>query len=134
MNADEVIKKYLQDRLDIAKCPYSVVDKCIIVSEKHPNEWPQEVLWPDLDGVTIFGHSQVAMGRENTIKLMEALIWTQLCDSMGDARKAIRGNAVRVNRKVVSDINYVLDGSMALPCDAIVLEFGKYNFGIIELC
>lgn len=134
MNHDEILQRFFQDLRDIWFCKLSLVDKCVIVSKNPPQEWPSEVLWPDCKGVTIFGDNQVAMARENTVKLIEALVWTNLCESMGDARKAIRGNAVRVNRKVVNDINYVLDASMALPCDAIAIEFGRYNFGIIELC
>ena len=35
----------------------------------------------------------------------------------------------------MSDINMVLDKTHALTnIDAIVIEFGRYNFGIIELC
>ena len=106
-----------------------------MVSELDPSQWVEEVLWPDHDGVPIFGYSQTAMDREKTITLIDALEWTGLCSSKGDARKAIRNNGVRVNRKVVTDINRVLTKVDALPnLDAIVLEFGKYNFGIIELC
>lgn len=127
-------KQFFKDMVDIGKYCLSPVDKCVIVSEDPPQEWTPEVLLPDCKGVTIFGYNQVAMARENTVKLIEALGWTGLCDSMGEARKAIRANSVRVNRRVVNDIEYVLDASLALPCDAIAIEFGKFNYGIIELC
>jgi len=106
-----------------------------MVSELPPDQWVEEVLWPDHDGVPIFGFQQTAMDREKTVTLLEALIWTNLCDSLGNARKAIRNNGVRVNRKVCQDINRVLTKADALPnLDAIVIESGKFNFGIIELC
>jgi len=111
------------------------VEKCQMVSELDPKEWVEEVLWPDHDGITIFGYAQTAMSRDYKILLMEALVSTTLCDSMGEARKAIRGNGVRINRKVCNDISRILTKDDALPnIDAIVLEFGRYNFGIMELC
>jgi tyrosyl-tRNA synthetase len=114
----------------------TVVEKCQMVSELDPSQWAEEVLWPvGKTQRSIFGNEQVAMDREKTIALIDALEWTGLCGSKGDARKAIRNNGVRVNRRVVTDINRVLTKTDALPnLDAIVLEFGKYNFGIIELC
>lgn len=139
MNEEEIkefVFKVLKDVEEIANCKYSMVDKCMLVSSLPPDQWPIEVLWPQRKtGTLIFGDNQVAMDRETSIKLLDALIWTNLCDSLGDARKAIRGGGVRVNRKVTKDINAILTKSDTLPnIDAIVLEFGKYNFGIIELC
>lgn len=132
----EFLIQVWKDIQDIANCKLSPVDKCVIVSTLPPDHWPEEVLWPERkSGVLIFGSSQVAMGRDRTIKLIEALEWTELCDSLGSSRRAIRGGGVRVNRKVVNDVNMVLTSANALPnIDAIVLEMGKYNFGIIELC
>ena len=66
---------------------------------------------------------------------MDALLWTQLCESKGEVRRAIKNNGIMVNRKKMTDPNYVLTMKDALPnIDAIVLENGKYNFGIIEMC
>jgi hypothetical protein len=47
----------------------------------------------------------------------------------------IQSNAVMVNRVKVKDVNRILTSADALPnLDAIVIEAGKYNFAIIELC
>lgn len=107
-----------------------------MASELDPSQWVEELIWPvGKTQRSIFGNEQVAMDREKTVTLIDALEWTGLCGSKGDARKAIRNNGVRVNRRVVTDINRVLTKTDALPnLDAIVLEFGKFNFGIIELC
>ncbi len=135
MNTEDILKQFAKDMLDIYSCTMTVTDKCTMVSELPPHEWCVEVFWPDFQGIPIFGNRQSAMGREHKISLMEALISTGLCDSMGNARKAIRGNGIRVNRKIINDISRILTKEDALPnIDAIVLEFGKYHFGIIELC
>jgi len=114
----------------------TVVEKCQMTSEIDPSQWSEEVLWPlPKLSISIFGHQQVAMDREKSIKLIEALEWTGLCPSLGEARKAIKNKGVRVNRKVVLDTSMVLTKNNVLPnLDAIVLERGKYNFGIIEMC
>jgi len=109
-----------------------------MASELEPAQWSEEILWPIPDrrvSLSIFGYNHVAMGRENSIRVLDALVWTTLCDSMGDARKLIKNNGVKVNRKTISNGGLVLTKADALPnLDAIVLEAGKYNFGIIELC
>lgn len=113
----------------------TVVEKCQMASEKDPSEWVEEILCPCNNGITIFGYEHVAMDREKTISLIEALEWTGLCSSKGEARKAIKNNGVRVNRRIVTDFNRILTKTDVLSnIDAIVLEFGKYNFGIIEMC
>ena len=114
----------------------NAVDSAMMCSQCNPSEWNEDVLWP-IPGhpVSIFGYQQVAMDREKSISLLEDLEWTGLCESKGDARKAIKNNGIMVNQKRIQDINLVLTKADALPnLDAIVLEFGKYNFGIIELC
>ena len=114
----------------------TVVDRFIMISEKDPSEWSEEVLRQiPKETVSVFGFQHVAMERGRTITLIEALEWTGLCESKGESRKAIRNNGVRVNRRVVTDINRVLTMADILPnLDAIVLEFGKFNFGVIEMC
>lgn len=115
----------------------SVVDRCFMACEQPPEQWSEEVLWPlpqDMR-ISIFGHSQIAMARNLTKTLVAALVDTGLCASNGQARTAIRNNAVMVNRKKCKDVNRVLTGQDALKnIDAITIENGKYNFGIIELC
>lgn len=120
---------------EIFNYPLGVVDKCIMASELPPSEWSEQILWPDRDGITIFGFQQVAMSRNNSISIVDALLWTGLCDSGGEIRKAMKNNGIRVNRQLIKDINLKLTSAHALPnIDAIVLEFGKFNFGIIEMC
>ncbi len=104
-----------------------------MVSELPPDKWDVVVLDPLYkSSLSIFGYSQVAMGRDIGIGILDALVW---CESNGDGRKAIKNNGIKVNRKTVTDIRMILTKEFALPnIDAIVLEFGKYNFGIIELC
>jgi len=120
----------------IYHCKMGVVDKCVMASELPPDKWDECILWPQYgQSHTIFGYNQVAMSRDSKIGILDALMWCGLCESNGDARKAIKNNGIKLNRKPVSDFRMVLTHENALPnIDAIVLEFGKYNFGIIELC
>lgn len=136
----KVAEKFFKDIYEILTCKYSVVDRCAMASQLPPDQWIPEVLWPfytakGISEHSIFGRSQIAMGREHSMKLLDALVETELCSSLGEARKGIRNNAVKVNRKPIKDIDRVLTKDDVLPnIDAIVLEFGKYNFGIIEMC
>jgi hypothetical protein len=126
--------------------PLSISELCAIVGEKHPNEWPlQSVLptllplsnpkYPSLNPLSIFGDSQIAIARDGQISLINALVQTGLCSSNGEARNKIKSNAVMINRVKVSNVSIVLSESDALKnIDAIVLECGKRNFGIVEMC
>ena len=112
-----------------------IVEACRFVSENPPSEWSEDVLYP-YKGASIFGNTaHVAMDRTRTISLADALLWVELYPSKGEIRKAIKNHGVMVNRKKLTDMNYILSEKDALPnLDAIVLEAGKYNFGIIEMC
>lgn len=113
----------------------TVVDLAVIVSEQSPEQWPEEVLWPlRKEPVGIFGYAQIAMASDRTKTLLAALVETGLCASNGQARTAINSNAVMINRVKCRDVSRVLDARDALPnLDAIVIEHGKLNFGIVEL-
>ena len=114
----------------------TVIDKCRMMSELDPGEWVEEVLCPisgDVNGV--LGNAQVAMWRDRTVGLVEGLEWTGLCGSKGEARRAIKACGVRINGKRCDDIKRNLTSGDALRnVDAIVLEFGRKNYGVIEMC
>lgn len=119
----------------------NVTEACVSVSEKRPQEWDPEVLWPlwMLGGSkvpgSIFGSSHIAMDRGHVVDLIDALIDCGLSTSRTEAKHAIRSGAVRLNRTQVKDEKRVLWAFDALPnLDAIVLENGRFNYGIIELC
>lgn len=106
-----------------------------MASKQGPSEWSDGLLLP-LSGqsISIFGDQQITMSRDGSVKLIEALVHTGLCESLGDAKKAIKNNGVSVNRQKVNDLSLILTKEHALPnIDAIVLERGKYNFGIIKM-
>lgn len=115
-----------------------VQERCRIVSELPPNQWPEQVLHPysKESPLSIFGYNQVAMDKSYTMNLIDALLFTLLCESKGDARRAIKSGAIRLNGDIkLTDPNFTINKSLALiNLDAIVLENGKFNFGIIELC
>lgn len=136
-----LVKDFVLNVLDTNQRRLPIVEACMMASQLPPQEWSDAVLFPYYDrkdraGASIFGnHQHQAMDRTRTISLMDALLWVELCESKGEVRKAIKNNGVMVNRKKMTDPNYILSEKDALPnIDAIVLEFGKYNFGIIELC
>lgn len=114
----------------------STGELCRMAATFPPSEWPIDIISPSsLGKLSIFGHSQTAMWRENSMTIIDALVTTNLCESNTLARTAIKGNAVSINRVKVKDINYILTKKDALSnLDAIVLENGKRNYGIIELC
>ena len=107
-----------------------------MVSELPPDKWDVAVLDPLYkESISIFGYNHVAMSKDNYVNILDALVWCGLCESNGEGRKAIKNSGIKLNRKTVTDFRMILTHENALPnIDAIVLEFGKYNFGIIELC
>ena len=118
-----------------------VVKRCRIASELSPDQWPEEVLWSCYSSAdknyrsSIFGKRHVDMWRKKTISLIDALVFTLLSSSNGEAKKAIKNNGIMINRVRCNDISRVLTSEDRLPnLDAIVLENGKYKFGIIEMC
>jgi tyrosyl-tRNA synthetase len=114
----------------------TTTDLCVMASALPPQEWSAEILWPlPKQPVSIFGYHHVAMDRGQSVSLVDALVWTEGCDSKGAARRMIQSNAVMVNRVKVKDVSRILTAADALKnLDAIVIEFGKHNFAIIELC
>lgn len=113
-----------------------VVDRCMIASEKPPQEWPIEILdpLPQDTSMSIFGDAQIQLARNRTMSLLDALVMTYLCKSNNEARTAIRNNAVMINRVKTKDVARVLTASDELPnIEAIVVECGKYNIGIVEM-
>lgn len=113
-----------------------VSNLCEIVSTKPIVEWPISVLHPvNKTGISIFGYNHVAMDRSFKVNILEALVWTRLVESMGDARKIVKNHGVRVNSVKVSDHTKNLTSlDVISTLDAIVIECGRYNFGIIEMC
>lgn len=107
-----------------------------MASTMKPEEWHESILNPLRNTpISIFGYNHVAMDKTKEIGIIDALVWCGLCESNGEARKAIKNNGVMVNRQRISDFSLMLSQQNALTnLDAIVLERGKYNFGIIELC
>ena len=124
------------NRKDPRSAFLSAVERCEMVSSKPPNEWSEQVLWPmHKQPIGIFGYNQTAMGSDYRVGIIEALEWTQLAPSKGQARTAIRAGAVRINGERCADEKRVLTASDALPnLSAIVIENGRRNFGVIEVC
>ena len=75
------------------------------------------------------------MGRTHSINILDALIDTRLCDSKTEARTLVKGNAISVNGKKITDIKAMLGAADVLPnIDCIVLKRGKgRDFGLIEM-
>lgn len=114
----------------------STSERCKIASQLSPIDWPVEIIYPlPRSTHSIFGYQHVYMDRAFKVNILEALIWTRLVESMGDARKMIKNHGVRVNSVKVSDPTKNLTSLDAISTlDAIVIECGRYNYGIIEMC
>lgn len=112
-----------------------VVKRCEIVSFLPPDKWPEEVLWPFSPKYPPIMGWPFSLARDMSISLIDALVGTGLSSSNGEARKSIHNNGVMINRIRCTDIARILTSKDRLPkLDAIVLENGKYNFGIVEMC
>jgi len=101
-----------------------------------PVIWPVEALYPiPGEPVSIFGYNHVAWARESVQTLRDAIVHCGLVASYNTAERMISSGAVRVNGRKCVLRNTILSQLDALPnLDAIVIEVGRYNFGIIEFC
>jgi tyrosyl-tRNA synthetase len=108
-----------------------------MASELPPEKWVDQILWPIPQDprLSIFGHSHIAMARDFEKSLVDALVDCGLSPSKGQARTSVKNNAVMINRVKCNDISRILTNSDSLlNIDAIVIENGRHNFGIIEMC
>ena len=62
------------------------------------------------------------------IKLAEIVKYCSKCDSLGQAKKLITGNAVKINDKVNSDFNFYFDSNLKFN-----LQIGKKKFFKVNL-
>ena len=115
----------------------TITDMCEIASSKPIHTWPMEIMkpLPKCPEIGIFGHNHRTMGRDRTMDILEALIYTGLCESKNTAREAIKRNSVLLNGVRLIDSKRVLSSNDALiNINSIVLEVGRRNYGIIEMC
>lgn len=114
----------------------NVVELCLIASSTSPLEWTEDIISPyKLFGKSIFGNSLIPLNREYSMSLIDAIVGTGLCESNSEARNCIKGGGIMVNRVKVKDTSFKIDKMSALPnLDAVVIEKGKRNYGIIEFC
>lgn len=132
----KMISNIRAEQVRLAASPYNVADLCAIAGEKKPTEWPTAIVQPyNRAGNSIFGHQLVPVARDIEMGIIDALIYTLLCESKGEAHRAFKANGIRLNGVKASDPKQVLSAADAIPhLDAIVLEFGRGNYGVIELC
>lgn len=105
-----------------------------IASSLPPKEWPKNVLAP-ITGlkISIFG-TRHFFPSGGIISLIDALILVGLCKSKGEARNYIESGAVSISGIKTRDTLKIITAADALPnLDAVVIELGKRNYGIIEL-
>ena len=58
---------------------------------------------------------------------------TQIVQSKGDARRAIKGNAISINKIKINDFNYLLDPSHLMHQRFVMIENGKKNKFVVEV-
>ncbi len=73
---------------------------------------------------------KVDMSKE--IKLVEMLNETQICASLSEARRAIKNNAVSINKEKIKDTEYIIQSNDLINDRFLFLENGKKNKILIE--
>lgn len=117
------------------------VDLCDLASSNKPFNWPDILLDhyiydKDMD---IFGERRylaLEVLNKGNYSLIDALLLIfnqELEDSNTRARHIIKSGAVKINGKQISNINYKLSEKDILNNKTIVLENGKYNYGLIHI-
>lgn len=78
-----------------------------------------------------FGELPSAEGIDNE-SLLDALIRVKLAVSKREAREFVSGNAIAINGKKCSDLNFVLTKDSAIGGKYIVIRRGKKKYGVIK--
>jgi tyrosyl-tRNA synthetase len=65
------------------------------------------------------------------MSLIDALVESKLCDSRGDAKKDIQGNAISINETKITDISHILDEKDFLANGLCLLRKGKKTYKIV---
>ena len=72
------------------------------------------------------------------ITLKQILIDLKLCTSNGEAKRLINQNAVKINKEIIRDKDYILNQKLFIKKTHqkdlyIVIYVGKKKYGIVEL-
>jgi len=69
---------------------------------------------------------------DNGTGLLTLLVQAELVKSNGDARRGIKGRAVKVNDELISDEKMVIDNSHLINDGAVKLSFGKKRHVLVR--
>lgn len=69
----------------------------------------------------------------SSINLVDAIINLKLASSKREAREFIQNQSIRVNGKVINDINYILNKDNALHDNLFLIKRGKKNYGLLTI-
>ena len=74
-----------------------------------------------------------ALPKTNETQLVEALIQLELASSKREAKEFIQNQAISLNGKKITDINYVLSPLDGLFNEYVIVRRGKKLYGVITL-
>lgn len=66
------------------------------------------------------------------VPIQELLTLTAVCNSKGDSRRQIAGNAVRVNGLLITDVNYKITLTDRSSESHVIIRIGKSKFSLIR--
>lgn len=71
--------------------------------------------------------------QDGDLPLADLLVQTKLANSKGDARRAIKGNAINLNNQRVTDPRYAVSITDAINGQFIILRKGKRSYHLVQL-
>lgn len=118
-----------------AQEPSCCVGRCVVASSRPPQKWPASVLAPiNKSGASIFGDAHTYYAEDRIPTLVQALVDCNLAPSNSAATRAIKNQGVKINGVRCSDPKrQLVKEDILANIDAIVIENGKFNYGIVDV-
>ncbi|MDQ0514151.1 tyrosyl-tRNA synthetase [Mycoplasmoides fastidiosum] len=80
---------------------------------------------------TVLEQNLVTITINKSTKLIELLVQTQLSSSLGEARKLIQANGIKVNNQKVTDVNLIVSQAN-MQTSYLLLQKGKKSFALVK--
>ncbi len=104
-------------------------DNCVLVQETLYGGWDMisKIAWLDSDQIISLNNS-TWWTNWDWWRLVEVLVQTWLCESNGEAKKAIKNNAISLNENKITDIWYEISDQDRINDKIILLKKGKKTY------
>ena len=70
---------------------------------------------------------------ENGLNIVDFLVNTGICSSKREAREFVVSSSITINEERINDVNTIVDHSLSINDDTLVVRKGKKKYFIVKL-